>query len=1087
MVTKQLLLRLSLCCFLVSAASARPGVLASEPLLTSARVDPNIMFSLDSSGSMSNIVVDTPFDPATIYFSCPGSQDLTLGSSVEQYVTWGSGRPYIRYSGTNYDWGTTPGNGSTGRPKRCFQNDQMYNARLYGNANNGQAKFPSGYANTRYSGNYLNWYFGSAPTSWGNSARNKPDTVRRVDVQRDVAVQTLNGLNDVRVGLTRFDGNSGAHILVGINDIANNRNIMINAINAITPGGNTPLAETLHGIGRYFVQGHNNNLTLHPAQANETQKRAYTVFNDVPRYSSGVNRSSPIQYFCQKSFIAMITDGRPSQDRNIDPNTRLTDYDSDCLNANPACLTFDRKPNQVYESSGSDYLDDVAMALFDIDLRPDLVDTDGNAVKNNISTYTIGFSDPIVQGDPLLREAAAQSGGQYFEAKDSQGLVTALQDVVASISQQTNTAAGATFNAGNLSVNSATYLTRYNTARWSGDVLKFNVNDQGNISGPVWQAAPVLDAQSLNDLFIFTYNRDTTSAVPFRQLNQLSAAQQADLNTSPNGAPDLLGQSRVDFLIGNRSLEGTVFRTRDSILADTVHGAPVFSGEPESNWSDISPFPSTIGNKYSDFKFSRANRTPVVYSADNGGFLRGFNANNGTNVLSFVPSNLFTNRPNAGMHYLTDKAYQHRFYNDLAPVVQDAYVATTAGGSASWHTILVGGERAGGRGYYALDITNPGNFSDPNADNIFLWEFTNLDNQDLGFAYSEPVIGLMNNGRWAAVFGNGYNNTGSGRAKLFIVFLDGGLDGTWTQGQDYIVINTKKGNLGKKNGLSTPAAIDLDGNGTMDRVYAGDLFGNMWAFDLSSSNSANWDVAYGGGQPKPLFRAGLNQPITGKPIIVRHPTVGNTVNNKPNTLVLFGSGQFLTSDDKLTTKTQAFYGVWDTDLHNGNLQRNTLQRQAYVVKTSSIRVVTDRTVDYTASGNNREFGWYITLPTSGERMITTPIIRENIVFFSTFFPDISTPCAFGGSGFLMGLKVENGGEPDHVVFDVNNDSQLDDTDNVNNRIVSGIRFDHGVPMQPSLRGEYLFTPGSDGILGKVKVFLNDKLLGRVSWQELRND
>ncbi len=155
-----------------------------------------------------------------------------------------------------------------------------------------------------------------------------------------------------------------------------------------------------------------------------------------------------------------------------------------------------------------------------------------------------------------------------------------------------------------------------------------------------------------------------------------------------------------------------------------------------------------------------------------------------------------------------------------------------------------------------------------------MWEFTNADDIDLGNTFGRPSIvpleGPGNTIRWAAVVGNGYNDSGSGEAKLFILFLEGGLDGTWTSGSDYIEITTKAGSTTLRNGLATPAVIDSNGDGFADRVYAGDLQGNLWAFDLSGFDSGKWDVDYKQGQtPKPLFTTPANQQVTTTPVIVR--------------------------------------------------------------------------------------------------------------------------------------------------------------------------------------------------------------------------
>ena len=265
--------------------------------------------------------------------------------------------------------------------------------------------------------------------------------------------------------------------------------------------------------------------------------------------------------------------------------------------------------------------------------------------------------------------------------------------------------------------------------------------------------------------------------------------------------------------------------------------------------------------------------------------MHGVQASDGKEVLAYIPGNLFSTGLKQGLHTLTDPTYAHRYYVDLSPAVSDVHIKTCVGicptlgtDVANWRTILIGGERAGGRGLFALDVTDPSLFSEANAADLVLWEFSDSDDGDLGYVYGEPIMALMNNGKWAAIFGNGYNSTGNatgddGEAQLFIVFLEGGLDGAWTLGTDYIKISTEVGTLAALNGLSAPAVLDLDGNGTADRVYAGDLEGNMWVFDLSSATEGSWDVAYKQVvTEKPLFTALNNasqpQPITSRPVVV---------------------------------------------------------------------------------------------------------------------------------------------------------------------------------------------------------------------------
>ena len=243
-------------------------------------------------------------------------------------------------------------------------------------------------------------------------------------------------------------------------------------------------------------------------------------------------------------------------------------------------------------------------------------------------------------------------------------------------------------------------------------------------------------------------------------------------------------------------------RERGAILGDLIHSGPVFVGAPESNWPDVAPFPGGVGTTYSEYRLANAARPGVIYVGGNDGMLHGFAQSSGNEILGYIPNALYSTGALDGMHYLSDPAYTHRYSVDLTPSVADAYIKTTPLGTTSWKTILVGGLRGGGRGLFALDVTNPALFSEALSApaKTVMWEFTTTDDADLGHTFSRPSIvpleGPSDTIRWAAVVGNGYNDLGSGEAMLFIIFLEGGLDGAWTLGTDYIEITTEEGDTG---------------------------------------------------------------------------------------------------------------------------------------------------------------------------------------------------------------------------------------------------------------------------------------------------
>jgi type IV pilus assembly protein PilY1 len=942
-----------------------------------------------------------------------------------------------------------------------------------------------------------------------------PDSggLTRLSIAKQVVNDLLNSLTGVRVGLSTYNSNAdGARVRVGINDITLNLTTMTTTVNGLSASGGTPLSNTEYGLGRYFVQNYNQTLTLHPGQTNETTKSAYTIFSAIPDYSFGVTQASPIQYYCQKSFIIFLTDGDPSPNDPQPPAASgITDY--------IACPTIVNDQGVTIPCG----LATSAAAMYDMDLRPDLIDPTINLSdpnhpikKNNVITYTIGFIGISPAGQELLQLTADNAGGAFFLANNATELVQAFQNATSNILFQSVSAASVAFNGSNLTANSFIYQPSYSTTKWSGSLLKLPVSQSGVIGSPVWDAADILNQTPPANRLIFTYNTNTNAAVLFQTLSNLSTAQQQDLNTGTLGALDSRGQQRLNYIRGDRSLEKdsahptNPFRARATVLGDIVDSSPVYVGPAVSNWPDTAPFPTNTSQKYSVFKASVANRTPIVYIGSNDGMLHAFNANNGQEVFAYIPSNfsdalagssILPNNllTNIGLHYLTDPNYAHRFYTDLTPAVQDVYIKTSTNGSPSWHTILVGGERAGGQGYFALDITNPSDFTAGNIDSMLLWEFTNraapFGDPDLGYAYSDPQIALMNNGRWAAIFGNGYNVAGIYDAQLFIVYLDGGLNGQWVKGQDYVVLNTRSGRALQPispNSLATPAVIDIDGNGTADRIYAGDLNGDLWAFDVSGSSDTSWGTAYGTStNPVALFKGDLGKPITTQPVVAINPGISTDSVNTPNLLVMVGTGIFFGTPDKTDTSTQQFIGVWDRGV--GNIQTNKMVNQTFTT-TGNARVLSNNSVTYTSAASTTQYGWYINF-TNGERIIfPASLINARVgfnqyepeVIFSTFKPNTSTPCSYGGSGSVMVAKVVNGGQPSTPVIDINNDSQLSDLDYINGNVASGLLFT-GVPSQSVIRGDYLFVPTSTGTIVKIRIVNAGLPIGRISWQILKQN
>jgi type IV pilus assembly protein PilY1 len=345
-------------------------------------------------------------------------------------------------------------------------------------------------------------------------------------------------------------------------------------------------------------------------------------------------------------------------------------------------------------------------------------------------------------------------------------------------------------------------------------------------------------------------------------------------------------ENMLNYLRGdatNEEKNGGTFRNRIQKLGDIVHSSPTHKGG-------------------------------YLYAGGNDGMLHVFKAADGKEVFAYVPKLVFEN-----LEQLSDPLYVHRYYVDLSPAAKGVKF------SGVDKTILVGGLGKGGRGYYALDITDPAAITTEAAlAGKVMWEYPNAGTaqseiDDVGYSFSKAAI-VNSKAGWVVIVGNGYNSV-SGKAKLLILDAETGS-----------LLKSIDTGVGDCNGLSIPVPIDVDYDDKVDYVYAGDLKGNMWKFDLTVPGPTDpgydaafdpedyFDVAYKyaatytysglqkiGTTPMPLFQAKSNagpQPITAKPDVMVHP-------DKEGYMVVFGTGKYLGESDIADTSTQTIYGIWD--------------------------------------------------------------------------------------------------------------------------------------------------------------------------------
>lgn len=801
-------------------------------------------------------------------------------------------------------------------------------------------------------------------------------------------------------------------------------------VNEVLNGDGTPSYGSMFSAGAYFA-GTSGNSYYYPSATGTGS----TV-------STSWNYTSPITATCQKNYVVFATDGEPNMDIHAD------------------CYAITNNTCSSNSSTKTDLVNKITA------MRSTVVSNGAAGVVGStfdVQTYVIGVANDVTGSttvDMLNSMASAGGTGSAYFTSDTASFKAAMASIVASIQGKDTAAASVAVASTKLNTSDAVYQAIFDSKHWAGNLLSYPVTMSSSGTPtlgttPTWQAAAKLETLVGPDgsggygwntkRKIITYNG--SKGVPFRwpvnsaspTSNEISSSQVTALNTSASGTTDSNGSTRLNYLRGdstnedaNCSLPCTLnYRDRKidvlgstsnppattpTVLGDITESGPIYVGKPSATYYD-----SIESVAYSSFASTYASRTPVVYVGANDGMLHGFNASTGDEVIAYVPSKVFSN-----LTQLTDPGYSHLNYVDGDPNVGDVFY------SGAWHTLLASGYRSGATGIFALDVTDPSQFSESNAANIVRWEYGSSNDSDMGYIYGQPLLVKVNSGKWAVIVGNGYNSANY-KAVLFVLDAQTGA----------LIKKIDTGATGTSaapNGLSAPTAVDTNGDGIADVVYAGDLQGNMWKFDLSSTSASSWGVAFSGSA---LFAAGSTKPITSAPGVGRSSQGGF--------IVTFGTGSFITSTDVSSSSTQTLYGIWDKKNSTSGVSASNLTQQNFVYNQtvsgnsywetthavgapSDVTLTGDNTIT-SANFYSTKLGWYLNLPNSGERVTGTPQIDNGQVQFTSYTP-VVTSCSSSGSHRNTIVMLETGNRPDTVVLDTNQDGSFTTSDNLSNNGVA---------------------------------------------------
>lgn len=972
------------------------------PILSAAAVTPNVMIVLDNSGSMYHAiqplaVESSNFAAVRYYGRANGQSGSAWRSDINDATVLLSYMDKTGSCGDNYKVLRN----SSGNVPRCYRLPD-----------------PAGGGSTRYTSKYLAYIYNTY-TSPSNDLRTVLPNDYRMRVAKEVTTDIVTANRGLRYGLFTFNDPTNSNSGPGgslrqavvdfskavrsdgstvVTEAQANTNFanFKSAVNVVAPTANTPLAETYYEVTRYF--------------------------RGISRYqgTGSGDYTSPIQYRCQRNFGIVVTDGLPTYDRTFPNNDPLRDNPTVTGGNNlPNWDGVNNDGNNVNGDGEGDtlYLDDIAKFAYDVDLRDtSALDLAGKSFndpgfrKQNLLTYTVGFA----VNNQMLQDAATYGNGRYYTASNAEQLNDSLSRAISEISSKAGSGGAGASSSATLTTNTFYYKTLYDPKDWRGTIEAYLLDPAtGRPVNPVpnWSTDNTITPTN-NGASYQTFRTGASPAVVSLDYGNLDAAQQSALNSGAASVKaGLTGANLLTWLKGSNV---TGLRNRTVLLGDVVNSS-LENLSPEGVLASSAPGDTS----YTDYLANkRANMTRSLLVNANDGLFHVINADTGGHRYGYMPASLMSS-----LHIVADPAYvtggTHNFMVDGPITVGDAQLGT------NWATVAVGGMGAGGKSVFAVRLFT-GISNSINA----LWEVSPPavstpanDWNDLGYSYSKAVIARTQAGKWVVIFGNGYGSH-ERKAVLYVVDM---ADGSLVQ--KVVVDDNTSGTAAQKlagNGLSSPEVV-LDAQGRIERIYAGDLKGNLWAFAGSALT------------PFKLFAAGEGKPITVQPTLHAHPNGGH--------LVMVGTGKLNEVNDKFSKSPQDFYAIWDGAANTSTVSKASLLQQT-LVREVSIRGETYVETSNTPVDWSTHRGWYLPLVLNnsqqGERVIYKAQITLGRVVFVTAKVDANDPCESSGSGRLIELDVLSGAKLAYAVLDTNGDGKVDQDD----AIVSGLNINDGLPGNP---------------------------------------
>lgn len=703
---------------------------------------------------------------------------------------------------------------------------------------------------TLYSGNYLNYYNFSPLTVLGT----------RLSIVQAAATTLINSMNNVNIGLMRYNetvggggGNDtdtqGGRVVYPISPIATNRSQLVTTLNGYNAAGYTPLSETMFEAYRYFAGG----AVLYGNVGSTTATKSIAS-SRVGGLISGANYQTPMQYSCQKNFVVFLTDGLPTADGQATP----------LIKALPNEATLGGACDTTYGTDGQ-CLGALSQYMFNSDLNSSL------AGQQNVQSYFIGFGDDVATGFSYLQAAAARGGGQAYTAGDLSSLQQALTTIVSNILQVSTT-----FTAPTVAVNAFNRTQTLNDLYVSVFQPSPNFHWPGNVKRYLMSNGVITDANGLPAVdpatgFFKSSAQSFWSTAPDGATipaggaaNQIpawdpSVTPHRNLYTFVGGNPGapvtLSGNDNYAISLTNPNLTlaalGLVTAATHDAVINYLRGEDV---KDENGNTIVNETRHAMGDPlhaqpaaviYGGTTGAPDGTDGVIYATENDGYLHAISTRDGKELWAFIPQDIlatiksvYFNPTYPGKHYFLDGSVRVLKYDANGDGIVDS--------AAGDRVIIYFGQGRGGSNYYALDVTDRNNPK-------YMWSIGPTQLAGIGQAWSNPVLARVNVGggtqtsvqKLVLIFGGGYDqaeetqttpgtylsNDSVGTGIYMVDAVSGSL--LWSASQNGNGSNADLQLNRMDHAIAADIAVlDTNGDGFADRMYVGDMAGQLWRFDI---------------------------------------------------------------------------------------------------------------------------------------------------------------------------------------------------------------------------------------------------------------